>query len=164
MNSEILKELYIKYQQEIYFYLYSMCRNSELAKDLTHDVFVKAILSLADSHTNMRAWLYMVARNEFINYHKKHSKVTYIDDENISLEEHPHEHGADIENMLIFDENKKQLYHLLRHLSEQKREVLILQYFAELSQSEIAKLLNITPENVRIISYRAKQEIKKMWR
>lgn len=42
-----------------------------------------------------------------------------------------------------------------------RREVLTLQYFGNFKQKEIAKLLKITLENVRILSHRGKIELKK---
>lgn len=41
------------------------------AEDLMQEVFVKALLSLKDEHTNFRAWLYKVAHNLCINEMKK---------------------------------------------------------------------------------------------
>ena len=35
-----------------------------------------------------------------------------------------------------------------------------MQYFGGLSQKEIAAVLHLTPENVRVLSYRAKRELK----
>lgn len=65
MEKDILKQLYQKYRKEIYLYLYSLCKNSSLAEDLLQETFLKALLSLPDDHTNMRAWLYLVALQSF---------------------------------------------------------------------------------------------------
>ena len=67
MDSEMLCQFYRCYASEIYLYLYSLCKNRELAEDLMQEVFLKALLSLSDAHTNMRAWLYKVARNTCLN-------------------------------------------------------------------------------------------------
>ena len=71
MDNEILLKLYGLYQKELYLYLYSLCGDGHLAEDLLHETFLKALLALPDGHTNMRAWLYMVARNLFYNQQKK---------------------------------------------------------------------------------------------
>ena len=42
-----------------------------------------------------------------------------------------------------------------------KREVIQMQYCGGMSQKEIAAVLHITPENVRVLAYRAKKELKK---
>ena len=68
MEKDILKQLYQKYRKEIYLYIYSLCKNSSLAEDLLQEAFLKALLSLADDLTSMRAWLCLVARYLFVNY------------------------------------------------------------------------------------------------
>lgn len=154
MDKNILEKLYALYSKEIYLYLFSFCHNHTLAEDLMQETFLKAILSLPDSHTNVRAWLYMVARNLFYNYRKKSGgETSYEQTGDISDE-------SDLLNQIIRDEKRQQLYRALEHLEERKREVLILQYFSGWSQKQIASMLHISPENVRILAHRGKKEIK----
>lgn len=58
MDKDILIRLYETYSREIWLYLFSLSHSGSLADDLMQETFLKAILSLSDSHTNMRAWLY----------------------------------------------------------------------------------------------------------
>lgn len=48
MEQELLSQLYRLYSREIYLYLYSFCKNKELAEDLMQDTFLKALLSLEE--------------------------------------------------------------------------------------------------------------------
>ncbi|MDO4673405.1 MAG: sigma-70 family RNA polymerase sigma factor, partial [Porphyromonadaceae bacterium] len=50
---------------------------------------------------------------------------------------------------------------MLMKLDEKKREILILQYYSELSQKEIAAILHMSLENVRVLAYRGKRDLKK---
>lgn len=61
---------------------------------------------------------------------------------------------------LISEERRRKLYQALGTLDGKKREVLEMQYFGGLSQKEIAAVLHLTPENVRVLAYRAKRELK----
>lgn len=157
MDNGLLKQLYLKYQKEIYLYLYSLCKNRDLAQDLMQETFLKAMLSLPNEHTNVRAWFYMVARNLYFNYQKKEKKQ-------VPLEEFDHEtcdeNTLEVLEHLLQDERRRLLYQALQHLSKDKREVLMLQYFGDLSQKEIAALLRKTPENIRILAYRGKKELR----
>ena len=47
-------------------------------------------------------------------------------------------------------------------LSPEKRDIVLLQYFAGLRQNEISALMHITPENVRVTAHRAKKDLKKI--
>lgn len=156
MEQKLLTLVYEKYHRELYLYIYSLSRNHHIAEDLTQETFLKALLSLPEEHGNIRAWLYMVARNLFFNYKEKASR-------NVSLEEEMKrsDEEKDLLANMIENERKLQLYQALKKLDMKKREILLLQYFGDLSQKEIAAVLHITPENVRVLAYRAKKELKK---
>lgn len=154
MDNRILQQLYEMYGKEIYLYLYSLCHNHSMAEDLRQETFLKAILSLSENHTNMRAWLYMVARNLCFNRMKKEMRLFPMDSDEIM------DDTADVLKLLIADERIRVLYQALSELTQQKREILTMQYFGRLSQKEIAAVLHLTPENVRVLSYRAKKELK----
>lgn len=156
MDSEFLKGLYRLYHKELFLYIYSLCKNRELSEDVLQETFLKAILSLPDNHTNMRAWLYMVARNLYLNFVKKEKGKVDIDE----LREVP-ANESDVITQVIAKENTRLLYQALQKLDTAKREVLLLQYFGGLSQKEIALVLHFTPENVRVLSFRGKRELKK---
>ncbi len=156
LNGEQLCRLYEQYQREVYLYLYAMSRNKDIAEDLLQETFLKALLALPENHENFRAWLYMVARNLYFNYRKKEKRVLQMQEapEARQIEqEHPVE-------KLIRSERNRLLYQTLSGLEEKKREVLTLRYFGGLSQMEIASVMHLTPENVRVLAYRARQELK----
>ena len=67
----------------------------------------------------------------------------------------------DLFEKILEEENRRILYQAIRRLEVKKREVIQMQYFGGMSQKEIAAVLHITPENVRVLAYRAKKELKK---
>jgi len=157
VDKDIIQQLYKSFYNEIYLYLYALCKNKDLAEDLTQETFVKAILSLANDHTNMRAWLYLVARNLYFNHRKKESRSVSIENIKDSL---CCDSATEILENLIQNEKKRILYKGLYQLNDIKREILTMYYFSDLSQREIATLLKLTPENVRVLAFRAKRELK----
>ncbi len=156
MDSKLLNKIYAMYQRELYLYIFSLCRNREVAEDLLQETFLKALLSLSSQHSNVRAWLYMVARNLYFNYIKKEKGKADLDE----IRELPSAE-SDVAGQIILRESNRILYEALQTLTQVKREVLVLQYFGGLSQKEIAAVLHISPENVRVQSLRGKREIKK---
>ena len=60
----------------------------------------------------------------------------------------------------IDKEEKKRVWDAVNRLKGQKKEVILLQYFGDFSQKEIAAMLKITPGNVKVLSFRAKKELK----
>ena len=115
----------------------------------------------------MRAWLYMVARNLYYNYYNRQKKQMTIessDFEHAALKVHTSGREvliqSDILEEVLHKEEKKQLLEAVSQLKGQKKEVSLLQYFGDFSQKEIAAMLKITPGNVKVLSYRAKKELK----
>lgn len=156
MEREVLNVLYSRYQRELHRYLLSLCKNKEQAEDLLQETFLKALLALPPGHSNVKAWLYMVARNLFFNQQKKAKCIVELDAASELAEE-----AASAADLLILDEKKRMLYRALSQLEARRREVIEMQYFDGFSQKEIAAILQITPENVRILAYRAKKDLKK---
>lgn len=155
MDERLLRDLYKKYYRELYLYLYSLCKNKELAEDLLQETFLKAILSLKDSHTNMRAWLYLVARNLYFNHSKKQKQQSNFDEISDVVSEE-----TDVLDKIIEIDKKRILYNALQSIDRRKSEVLVLQYFCGLKQKEIASALQLSSENVRVLSLRGKRELK----
>ena len=157
MDNRIISKLYTMYGRELYLYLYSLCHNSCMAEDLLQETFLKAMLSLNETHTNMRAWLYLVARNLCFNRLKHEKRICSVE---VVKSEMLIDESVDLLSEILAEERTQNLYQALSKLNGQKKEVLVMQYFGGLSQKEIAEVLHLTQENVRVISYRAKRELK----
>ena len=158
LDKHLLEALYHRYYKELYIFVYSLCGSETVTDDILQDTFLKALLALKDSHTNMRAWLYMVARNLFYNQQKKKSREILMEEQDYFPEKKTDE---DLFEKILEEENRRMLYQAIRRLEIKKREIIQMQYFGGMSQKEIAAVLHITPENVRVLAYRAKKELKK---
>lgn len=156
LDNRILSELYNAYAREIYLYLYSLCKDAQLAEDLMQESFCKAILALSSEHTNMRAWLYTVARNLCLNELKRKSRENYDDNLQVLSDS-----VSDIAEHLISEEQSKAVFKALSRLDLRRREILQLQYFSGFTLKSAAKFLGLSYDNARVLSHRAKQELKK---
>ncbi|SDB68647.1 RNA polymerase sigma factor [Butyrivibrio sp. INlla16] len=156
MEEQLLYKLYRAYYNELFLYLYSLCHNRELSEDMAQEAFLKALLSLSDNHANMRAWLYMVGRNLLFNALARQKRTEL----KANSEEFESAKQESILDELILDENRRLLYEAINHLDKTKREILCMQYFSGLSQKEIAGILGMSPENVRVLAFRGKKFIK----
>ncbi len=154
MDHHLLEQLYDAYYHELYIYVYSLCKSHSAAEDILQETFLKAILSLPETHGNMRAWLYRVARNLTFNLMKrdKYRAESKLEPP-ITQEDEPLE-------KLLRNETYQVLYEGIANLSKVKKEVLVMQYFSQLSLKEIAVIIHISPENVRVIASRARKELR----
>lgn len=155
MEANILEEVYQRYSRELFLYLYTLLRDTSTAEDILQETFLKAFLSLDKTHPNFRAWLYKVGKNECLNYLKRQKKIVPEAD----LEPF-YESSCPLDDILKKEQNRMLLEALIK-LPILSREVLVMQYFFEMPQREIAEILDLSPGNVRIIVHRAKKELKK---
>lgn len=166
MDKVLLEELYQRYGAEIFRYLYAMCRDRLLAEDVMQDAFCRALISLPSSHVNARAWLYMVGRNLLINEMKKRKRELCSDDmESRDVQRRKSGEGiadGDPEEQAIRKEENSMLQEALLSLDERKREILILNYFERFTLKEAAVIMGISYENARILSMRAKRELRRI--
>lgn len=127
---------------------------------------MKAFTVLKDSHTNIRAWLYVVARNFCLNCMKKAGKeflpgetpAEWSADMNAA---NSGSSGRDVLEEIVEKERRQRIWQAVNKLPVQQREVIMLQYFGGFRQKEIAAMLQLTPENVRVLSHRARKALKK---
>ncbi|MBQ8589359.1 MAG: RNA polymerase sigma factor [Firmicutes bacterium] len=164
MENQLLYEIYTAYAGELSLYLYSLCRDRELANDLLQEVFLKAMLSLPPDHGNFRAWLYKVARNLCFNALRNQKREIASDDpvaETGLLGEFQirKENRSPLDHILESERNRR-LYKGILQLSSTASQVILLQYFGGLSQKEIATVLGISPGNVRVIALRARVQLR----
>lgn len=120
------------------------------------EAFLKGILSLDDNHENVKAWLFMVCRNLWIDYVRKNNKLSNIDINEIEIEDC----SSNTLKKLIISEESLNLYNKIIILPQSMKEVLILYYYLEVSQEKIAQIMNISNGAVRTLIYRARKNLK----
>lgn len=147
--------MYEVYYRELYLYVYSICGNKNMTEDVLQETFLKALLALKDSHTNMRAWLYLTARNFCYNLLTREKRLVYGEETGRTDED-----AEDLLEQILKKEQSRRLQSALDKLSKPQREVLMLQYFGGFRQREIAAMMQLTPANVRVLAHRAKKELK----
>ena len=166
LDKALLEELYQRYGAELFRYLYAMCRDRLLAEDIMQDAFCRALISLPTSHVNARAWLYMVGRNLLINEMKKRKREIssdHIEGRNAYREKSEDDTAdGDPEEEAIRKEENSMLQEALLSLDERKREILLLNYFERFTLKEAAVIMGISYENARILSMRAKRELRRI--
>lgn len=159
-----------KYYDEILKYCMYETRKNETAYDLTQETFYRFIRSVEHyEHRNLRAYLYAIARNICID----HLKRQRYDESFEALARTGKSDGrrrAEIatnslrQNPYHEVEDKMVLTQYLSELPQKQREVVILRYYGELKFSEIAEILEISPNTAKTRLYAAISQLKKYLR
>ena len=147
-----------KYYEEILKYCTYHCFDSEYARDLTQETFLRffANLSAYQYCGKTKNYLYTIAGNLCKNYYKK-KKEDVMDKEGLQAKA-----GAAADPFAgVLDQMEMQA--ALAGLSEEFRAVLILYYFQELKLKEIAGVLGIGLPLVKYRMRQAKQQLKEFF-
>lgn len=157
-----IEALYDSVFASLYWSAYGIMRDSERAKDAVQTVFMKALAhrSVLERLTDEQAaaWLRKTARNQCLN-ELRDLRREY-------LTEIPAESGADEaafspESTIVRMEERERVKQLIDALPQKYRAPILLYYFAELPQKEIAAALGMKESTLRSILRRAKLMLQK---
>ena len=153
-----IEEIYEEYFETVNKYLICLTHNKEISDDLTQETFCRAVenINAFRNECKISVWLCQIAKNLWYNELKKNKKMDHIDDEHISMIPSK----GEVENDVISNSNKLELYKRLQKLDKQTREVVYLRITGELSFKEIADILNKTENWARVTFYRGKLKLK----
>ena len=156
---KLLAELFDLYYKDVYTYLYSLCRDASLAEDLTSEVFLEVVRSIASfrGESEVRTWLYTIARRRWFTYLKQKdrqiatepvhelcgSRIPFAEDRNDESD------AADLIRACLAKE------------PELTRKVMDLR-IAGYSYLEIAKACKISENSARVLYFRTKNKIRKI--
>jgi RNA polymerase sigma-70 factor (ECF subfamily) len=161
-DREAFGELYERYLQRIYTYLYYRTGNHADAEDLTSKVFQKAFVHLPGyEHLGLpfSAWLYRIAHNIVANWYRDQSRKKVVGlDEAVkhSSEEDP---GASAEK----SSERDALLHLIHQLPEEKQQVIILKFAEGYSNEEIGDIIGRSEGAVKSLYHRTLLHLREQW-
>jgi RNA polymerase sigma factor (sigma-70 family) len=146
------EELYSLYREAIYRYLYRLVDRTDLAGDLTHDVFIQLHHQLQNDIQlrNPRAWLYSVATNLGYNHLRREQRLVRLIRDWVPLLIRT----VSPEREYARDEQRALARQAIDRLPV--REQILLQLFQDgLSYAEIAVACNLNPASVGKLLARA---------
>ncbi|CUT02453.1 RNA polymerase sigma factor [Candidatus Kryptobacter tengchongensis] len=137
--------------------------NEEDAKDLVQETCYKALKSInsLDENSNVKAWLFTIMRNLWINQRKRNQiSPVYLEE---TIENVGDEWNINPEELLINNEMRQLLLKALNDLPEAYKEILILRYFEDFSYNEISKILDCPLGTVMSKLNRAREKLKEVF-
>ncbi|HNT22732.1 MAG TPA: sigma-70 family RNA polymerase sigma factor [Anaerolineales bacterium] len=154
-DNEAFGALYERYVGRIYNYVYYRTGNQHDAEDLTARVFYRAMRHIhqyEDRGLPISAWLYRIAHNLVANWHRDRSRRVEIPLDDgltfpIGLAEHP-------EATLVHSEERERLLQIIRGLSAERQQLLILKFVEHMSNAEIGQIMGRTEGAVKSLYHR----------
>ncbi|MBR6242764.1 MAG: sigma-70 family RNA polymerase sigma factor [Ruminococcus sp.] len=158
MDQEFHK-IYEEYGADLYRFIFCLCRNEHLAKDILQDTMLRAVTK-ADSFKgdcSVKTWLCVIAKNIWYDYLKKRpNSAEPLDTVGETADDN------DFESKLADSEISMKIHQLLHKLEEPYREVFTLRVFAELKFSDIGTIFGKSENWAGVTYYRAKQKLIQM--
>lgn len=148
-----IEELYCKYKKVIYGIVFTIAKNQNDAEDIAQTIFVK-MTEMEDSKlpkSNYASWLYVITKNETINFLKKKKKDIPLD----KIYEIPDE-SNEINKIIDNEEFNK----LISKLNDKEKEIISLKILSNFSFEEIGKLLKEPTGTVKWRYYKGVNSLK----
>lgn len=143
-------EIYTTYSPQIFRVCMGYVNDPDQAKDLTQETFIAVWKGLPSfrGESKINTWIYRIATNTCLRSIEKAKRIT-ITELPVNLPEVKEE---PIEDKLSF------LYHCIAQLEETER-IIISLVLEDLPQAEIAAIVALSNENVRVKVYRIKKKL-----
>ncbi len=153
-DPEAFGQLYERYVDRIYNYVYYRTGNVADAEDLTARIFERAIKHIGnyrDQGVPFSAWLYRIAHNLVANWHRDRSrrKIVSIDDVSQWVVT---DHGPEFATQLMQD--KEALLEAIGRLPADRQELLIFKFVELMSNAEIGAIMGRSEGAIKSLYHR----------
>jgi RNA polymerase sigma-70 factor, ECF subfamily len=165
-DQEAFEELIRRHQHRVFAVAGGILRRREDVEDIAQQVFVKAYFSLKrfDQRAAFSTWLYKITVNECWDLLRKKKVRPLVYESDLSEEqaqqviaaEGKDSSGPDISDRL---EARQRVERLLEGLDERDRLMLILKEVEGFAVEEIAQLLDLNANTVKVRLFRARRRI-----
>jgi len=165
------EELVRRHQQRVCALVSGILRRQEDVEDVAQQVFLKVFLSLKkfDQRAAFSTWLYKITVNECWDHLRKRKVRPLVYESDLSEEqvsrldgivsaERPPESASERAEMKEF------LEQVLDNVSEEDRQLLVLKEMEGFSVQELAVILNLNANTVKVRLFRARGRIMEAYR
>ncbi|MBN1657938.1 MAG: sigma-70 family RNA polymerase sigma factor [Anaerolineae bacterium] len=159
-----VEALILRHQNYVYRLCFLVMRNEQDAEDMTQETFIRAFRALPRFEVregkNFEGWLYRIAVNACRSrMRRKWYQVLPWPEPAPTIAGEPEEQP---DRVLMQGEARQEMLSAIDSLGEKHRLVVILRYYAGLSNEEIAEVLSIPSGTVRSRLHMARKRLKKV--
>jgi RNA polymerase sigma-70 factor (ECF subfamily) len=170
-DRELFAALIRRYSRRLYRVARAVLRDSGEAEDVVQDTFVSAIQNLRQFSGRGRfgSWLSRIAVNHALSRIASRRREVSLtenedDDPSLCLERRLTDRSPGPEERASSAESSEALYKALATLPERHLKVILLRYMDELDTRTVAKMLDISEENVKVRLHRARRNLRSILR
>jgi len=145
---------------DVYSFVRAQIPVAQDAEDITQDVFRKALQHWEQLRGgDVRGWVFTTARNAVSQYYRDRNVERRSMQKLQGLVRRP-ERSADqtLETQLTYEAAQA----AIARLEPQEREAIRLKFASALSNTDIARILNLSPNHLGVVLYRALKKVRSM--
>jgi len=154
------------YQTPVYNLCYRMLGHPQAAEDAAQETFLRAYQHLHryDIKRSFATWLLSIAAHYCIDrLRKKKLPVFSVDEDEEYTFKIPDAHALHPESEAVNGEHRERIHALIGTLDATDRAAIVMRYWYEFSEKEIAEALNLTVSAVKSRLHRARKKLGKTW-
>lgn len=147
-------ELYQRYVDRIYAYIYHRVGNEQETEDLTARTFYRALDKFdtyEDRGLPFGAWLFRIAHNLVANWHRDRSRRSFISLDRIWSHRHDEDDPEDVAQK---NEQSSALWAAINRLPKERKDLLLYKFSSQLSNIEIGELMNKSESAIKSLYFR----------
>gem|GEM_PF-3432667 len=164
-SDQALSQIYRENVDVVYKYIFKHCGNRGIAEDITSDTFMTFIEKIEkySGNSRIRTFLIGIAVNKLRQHWQKNPNNDSLDRENFIL---PTDHTrapekvTDQKTPSVHEQLEPHMKRVLQELPEKYRMVLHYRFQEHLTSQQVAKKMNTTSGNVRVIQTRALEKAR----
>ncbi len=166
-DEDAFTRLVTHYQQPVYNLCYRMLANAGSAEDAAQESFLRAYQNLHryDPKRSFTTWLLSIAAHYCIDTlrRKRLPAFSLHDDDGAPREYIADARAVSPEKAALDRDRQAYIASLLGELNELDRAAIILRYWQDASEAEIAETLGLTVSAVKSRLHRARRKLGELW-
>lgn len=154
-----IEEVFENYLNDIYRYLFSLCKDHYLAEDLLQETFYRAFLNINKINIdNVKPWLFKVSHNLLIDHFRRNRRNFLIDDASLQQIKS----AANIEEKILQGEMISTVLDVIKLLPLKQKNAILLCDFHDLSYEESAEVMGISLAGFKSSLYRGRRKVRQL--
>ena len=151
-------ELYDRYFNQIYRFVYSRVRDQAAAEDVTSEVFMKALRGIGryqDTGRPFSAWLYQIAVNAIADRYRSRRVTEDVDEmRTISTGEAP------MDELAAQRDEIRRIWSVVETLPGPQRTAMVLKFQEDMKIEDIAAVMGKTSGAVKLLIHRGVTRVR----
>lgn len=161
------ESLLARYERPIFSFIAHFFRDRGVCEDLTQETFLRAyrFISSYRPKEKLSTWLFAIAKNLCIDELRRLQKGATVDIDTVDPDDLVSDGvvGGNPIHAAIAAQEAEILARVITKMPEKYRSCIILFYFNELSYEDIAKVMGISLSNTKILLFRGKKMMRKLY-